>query len=309
MRELKVSIIMATYNRAHFIEESLHSIQNQTYTNWECIIVDDGGNDNTKEVIAQFLVDDRFIYVKRMSFFEKGLPGCRNYGLSISTGDNIIFFDDDDFVHPNNLEICVSVISNKDVDYCSYNKKSFEGDFNKNEIDFSNNFDVVLNDEDAFENMITGKYALASCTVMWRKECFENNIFNEKLHYAEEWELYQRILSTNVKGARIDKVLYHNRKHINSNTGEFWKANEKHVNSKKEAIRLVVDNLESKKLMSNYLFNYLIGLTIGFRDRKLLNYILEKRKSKFSERLYLQFKFMIFPLWKNYNQIVKKISF
>ena len=47
-----ITIIMATYNRAHFILETLHSIQNQTYENWECIIIDDGGTDNTQEVIT-----------------------------------------------------------------------------------------------------------------------------------------------------------------------------------------------------------------------------------------------------------------
>ena len=46
-----VSIIMATYNRAEYIAESLRSIQNQTYENFECLIIDDGGNDNTFEVI------------------------------------------------------------------------------------------------------------------------------------------------------------------------------------------------------------------------------------------------------------------
>ncbi|MDC9723070.1 MAG: glycosyltransferase family 2 protein [Urechidicola sp.] len=309
MRELKVSIVMATYNRAHFIEESLHSIQNQTYTNWECIIVDDGGNDNTLDVVIPFLNDKRFIYKQRGKEHIKGLPGSRNYGLSIATGDTIIFFDDDDIVHPDNLKICVYAITNKDVDFCSYIKKSFEGDFSKNEFDLNNNYDVVLNNENALEDMIVGKYSLSSCVVMWRKKCFVNNIFNENLLYAEEWELYQRILSTNVKGARIGKVLYYNRKHINSNTSEFWSENPIRVNSKKEAIRLIIDNLISKNLLSEYLFNYFVGLAIGFRDRKLLKHILEKRKSNFSERLYLQFKFMLFPLWKNYSRIVKNTPF
>ncbi len=51
----EVSIIMATYNRAHLIEESLISIQNQTFENWECIIIDDGSTDETSEVIKTFL--------------------------------------------------------------------------------------------------------------------------------------------------------------------------------------------------------------------------------------------------------------
>ena len=50
-----ITIIMATYNRAHFIVETLDSIRNQTFQDWECIIIDDGGTDNTKEVIRTYL--------------------------------------------------------------------------------------------------------------------------------------------------------------------------------------------------------------------------------------------------------------
>ncbi len=307
MSELKISIIMATYNRAHFIVESLLSIQNQTHTNWECIIVDDGGTDNTKEVILPILDKDfRFKYYSRTDNYKKGLPGSRNYGLSLATGDTIIFFDDDDLVHPDNLKICTSTITNSNVDYCSYVKKSFEGDFNTDSFDFSKDYAITSNRNNTLEDMITGAYSLASCTVMWKKKCFEKNTFNENLQYAEEWELYQRILSTNVNGAHIDKVLYYNKKHLNSNTGEFWKANPVRVNSKKDAIRLIVDNLTSKNLLSKYLFNYFVGLSIHFRDKKLLNHILEKREISFSEALYLQFRFMLFPVWKIYKNIIKK---
>ncbi len=96
---------MATYNRAHLITETLRSIQAQTYTNFECSIIDDGGTDNTAEIIAPFLEDTRFTFQKRPSTYGKGLPGCRNYGLDLAKGEFVIFFDDDDIIHPQNLEI------------------------------------------------------------------------------------------------------------------------------------------------------------------------------------------------------------
>ena len=71
-----VTIIMATYNRAHFILETLNSIQNQTFKDWECLIIDDGGTDNTVEFIEYFLQEDnRFQYLKRENNYQKGLPG------------------------------------------------------------------------------------------------------------------------------------------------------------------------------------------------------------------------------------------
>ena len=61
-----VSIIIPTYNRAHLIKETLDSVLTQTYTNWECIIVDDGNSDNTEEVINSYIAkDQRFKYCHR----------------------------------------------------------------------------------------------------------------------------------------------------------------------------------------------------------------------------------------------------
>ena len=117
----KVSIIMATFNRAHFIVETLKSIQDQTYKYWECLIIDDGGTDNTVDVISPILIKDkRFKYYKRPQFHKKGLPGCRNYGIELAKGHFIIFFDDDDIVHPQNLEFCVSDLKNTTFDFFRY---------------------------------------------------------------------------------------------------------------------------------------------------------------------------------------------
>ena len=125
-----VTIIMATYNRAHFIIETLKSIQNQTFKDWECLIIDDGGTDNTQEVITNFLEEDkRFQYLKRESNYQKGLPGCRNYGLDLSKGDYIIFFDDDDVVHPLNLELCAKELVNNEVSFCRYDRNVFRNKF------------------------------------------------------------------------------------------------------------------------------------------------------------------------------------
>ena len=104
----KVSIIMATCNRAHLIEETLDSILNQSFRNWECIIIDDGESDSTQEVLYPYLEkDSRIKYFKRDNSHQKGLPGCRNMGLELANGEYIIFFDDDDIVHPDNLKFSI----------------------------------------------------------------------------------------------------------------------------------------------------------------------------------------------------------
>lgn len=303
----KVTIIMATYNRAHFIVETLQSIQNQTFTDWECLIVDDGGIDNTLEVIAPILEkDNRFKFIKRSDKHLKGLPGCRNYGLDLSKSEYVIFFDDDDIVHPNNLATCLEILESNTVDFCHYQKLAYSGQ--KPLIESKPIAIQQYLTKGDIEKVITQEIGLASCTVLWKKKCFENCRFNEDLLYAEEWECYSKIITEGFNGVIIENILYYNRKHPNSNTGEFYRNDKIRVNSKKEAIRLITDNLVNNNLLSESLLKYLSGLAIGYRDTKLLNDIILKSRIKLNNKLFLQLKYWLFPIWKVYKRVGKKIK-
>jgi len=305
----KVTIIMATFNRAHFILETLYSIQMQTFKKWECLIIDDGGTDNTLETIQPILkLDHRFQYIKRTDNYKKGLPGCRNYGLDLAKGEFIIFFDDDDIVHPQNIELCVKELTNNDISFCRYLRAVFTNDFDY-KFDFSTIYTSFYIDINDIEKVLKNELPFNSCAVMWKKERFTENRFEELLMYAEEWELYSRILSKGYKGISIEKCLFYGRKHPNSNTGEYYTQNPIRLNSKKEAVRLVAYNLASKKLLTPSLLKYLAGLAIGFRDTKLLNDILAKPGIKTNNKLFLQLKYWLFPLWKVYKKTIKKLTY
>jgi glycosyltransferase involved in cell wall biosynthesis len=100
-----VSIIIPTYNREHLIGETLDSVLGQTYANWECIVVDDGSNDKTEEIInSYFEKDKRFKFYHRPTNRKKGASACRNYGLEKSKGELIQFLDSDDLLAKNKLE-------------------------------------------------------------------------------------------------------------------------------------------------------------------------------------------------------------
>ena len=304
----KVTIVMATYNRAHFIVETLKSIQNQTYSEFECLIIDDGGADNTLEVITPILNKDlRFKFLKRTYNYKKGLPGCRNYGIDSAQGDYIIFFDDDDIVHPQNLELCVKELEQEKFSFCRYERAVFFNDFDYS-FDYSkiySSFEITIND---VEKLLNHKLPFNSCAVMWKRECFEKNRFIEHLMYAEEWELYSRILSSGAKGISINKCLFYGRKHPNSNTGEFFQNNSVRRVSQADAVVLVVQNLKEKQLLTNSLIHYLITVSIGFKEYNLFNRILRILDLGLLEELKWKLFYIYYPLRLPIYKIKKKIK-
>lgn len=89
-----VSIITPSYNTASFIEDTIKSVLNQTYTNWEMIIVDDCSTDNTKEIVQKYLLDNRIKYYENKK--NSGAAISRNKALQMSKGRWIAFLDSDD---------------------------------------------------------------------------------------------------------------------------------------------------------------------------------------------------------------------
>lgn len=311
MRESEpfISIIMATYNRSHLISESLDSILKQSYNNWECLIIDDGSEDETFDVIRNYLEKDkRLRYFERPVHYQKGLPGCRNYGLDLSAGEYIIFFDDDDIVHPRNLEICQNELRNTLNAFCRYQREPFTGKFHYNfDLDEFYKKDL-LNGKETVEELLTNKLPFNSCAIMWRKECFAKQRFKENLQYAEEWELYSRILSEGFNGISISKTLFYGRKHAESNTGEYGRRDPVRVASQKEAIRLVVKNLTTKKLLTVKLLKYLLSLAITYRDRNLMLDIMATANTLKSMRNIYKIKYTLYPAWSIFNKFIKRLK-
>lgn len=294
-----VTIIMATYNRANFIVETLQSIRYQTFMDWECLIIDDGGTDNTNEVILPILEqDNRFQFLKRSESFKKGLPGCRNYGLDLAKGEYIIFFDDDDIAHPQNLELCVLELKKNDILFCRYDRNTFIGNFSYN-FDYSKEYTSFYIDINDIEKIIKYEIHIKSCDVMWKKECFVENRFAENILYCEDWELYSRIVSEGFRGVSINKCLFFYRKHDNSMTGEFYGNDPIRRESYTEAILIVVQNLMEKELLTYSLIRYFVQISLGFKEYDLFNAILRVLVLPRYEKLKWQFLYYILParLW------------
>lgn len=106
---IKVTIVIPAYNVEEYIKKGLESCINQTYSNIEIIVVDDGSTDSTaSQIEKQSMLDTRIILLKQNN---QGVSVARNNALSIATGDYVIFLDSDDWLESNAVEVLVNYLS------------------------------------------------------------------------------------------------------------------------------------------------------------------------------------------------------
>lgn len=103
-----ISIIIPAYNAAPFIEETIRSINSQTYSNWEVIVIDDGSTDNTVSICDQL----NYSKVKVIRQRNAGVAVARNNGLLSANGDYVVFFDADDLMSPDFLSVRIQALQN-----------------------------------------------------------------------------------------------------------------------------------------------------------------------------------------------------
>ena len=196
-----ISVIIPTYNRAHVLDATLKSIENQTYPFWECIVVDDGSTDDTAKVLKPYLEDARFKYISRPSNIPKGPSACRNYGYEKSNGEFIQWFDSDDLMHPEKLKtkIEVAIKNGADVIVDKHDSKEF--------IEFSSFNIECFTSNDFYIDYLLGKKPVITNDVMLKRTCIGQERFDEMLWKGEEYEFFARIFQQKLTYCFCDVVL------------------------------------------------------------------------------------------------------
>lgn len=115
MKNRKISIVVAVYNVEKYLSECIESIINQTYSNLEIILVDDGSPDNSGNIAEEYAKKDKRIKVIHKE--NGGLSDARNAGMKAATGDYLMFSDSDDFLIENACELLVNKIEKEQADY------------------------------------------------------------------------------------------------------------------------------------------------------------------------------------------------
>ena len=183
-----VSIIIPVFNRAHLIGETLDSILAQTYSNWECIVVDDGSTDSTAEILQSFVEkDSRFTFYNRPLDYLKGANSCRNYGFEKSSGEYINWFDSDDLMLPDFIEEKMKAFTSKLDFVIASGYNWFPHSNEKKEFKIYPTLNL-------FEEFAMWRIKILTPSVLFRKAFLLNKpLFNPQMKRGQEAEYFTRL--------------------------------------------------------------------------------------------------------------------
>lgn len=206
----QVSVIIPIYNVEKYIDRCVLSVLGQTYTDFECILVDDGSPDNCPMMCDDYEKKDERIRVIHKQ--NGGLSDARNAGIEIARGEYIFFVDSDDWIHPKTLEVLFDTAKKTNAGYvgCKMLTTSKFNDYNK--IDIENISVNVYSKEEIFNNC-NGRYYWEigpyACGKLYKKECFDKLRFNTEMKlYEDEYSVLDLIDAAGTV-ALVDEKLYY----------------------------------------------------------------------------------------------------
>jgi len=166
-----ISVIIPAYNVEKYLTKCIESLINQTYTNLEIVLVDDGSTDNTPQICDKYAQKDKRIKVIHKQ--NGGQSEARNFALDVVNGKYITFLDSDDFVSNDYIEYMYELLKNNnaDISVCAFQIVNFENKKYKTEETEVN----VYTTEKAFENLLYSEgIEVAVCAKLFPKEYFSD---------------------------------------------------------------------------------------------------------------------------------------
>ncbi len=213
----KISVIMPAYNAVQYISESIQSVIDQSYKNWELIIVDDGSIDDTAKIVKDFANrESRIKY-----FYQKNSRQgkARNLALKHADGDYIAFLDADDLWHPLKLEKQIFFLKSKNADLVFCDSSIFNEDPMKPIGKLGVKAGYFFGNEGIKLFLESNRIPLLTVLVK-REKVLQVNGFTEVLEIqnAEDYHLWLKLLSNNNKFYASDELLAYYRKHSYQST-------------------------------------------------------------------------------------------
>jgi glycosyltransferase involved in cell wall biosynthesis len=201
-----ISIITPNFNASQFISRTINSVLNQTYKNWELLIVDDCSTDNSVEIIEKFVLEDARIKLFKTSH-SSGPANTRNLGIKQALGTYIAFLDSDDYWDVNKLAIQIKTMLENELSF------TFTGYYVVSE----GNQKLKLVKPKHFVNytdLLTNNY-IGCLTVMYSVDAL-GKVYFPNILKRQDWALWLAITKTGIKAIGIDKPLAYYTKRNNS---------------------------------------------------------------------------------------------
>lgn len=195
----KVSIIIPSYNCGPYLEDAVASALNQTYDNFEIVVVNDGSTDNTEDVIKRFIKENP----EKIKYFyqdNKGLPVARNKAIKESQGEYIALLDADDELMPDALEKCVMAMKHANAEWCI--SDLLHVDSKGEEVYFSE-----VPQDNYILNILKKDFVRIS-PLFRKKSLFDVGLYDENQLVRVDWNLNIKLFKVGKKFVYINEPLY-----------------------------------------------------------------------------------------------------
>jgi glycosyltransferase involved in cell wall biosynthesis len=291
-----ISVVVSSYNYEHYLPRLLESLLKQTYTNWECIIVDDESTDNTSELLKQYSEKDERIKYQFQN--NTGPAAARSLGVSIAKGEYVQFIDADDFIGESKFEIEIELFKNNPLVDIVYSSYSFiDSDLKEQWKDGEKWQTLSTKPFNDFVKYWENGLMIPIHSFLFKRHCFEKwGSFDLKLKTHEDWDLN---LNFSLQGM---KYLHHNyvgafyRIHLNSSSRTDLTANRKDtLNVLAKYMSKQNVSFFQKCLIINRYFEFFANFLIERIKYKRINFL--KLINNNTGTLITVLAFIVFPIY------------
>ena len=209
----KISVLMPVYNGDQFLDKSIKSVLNQTFNNFEYIIINDGSTDGSLKIIESYR-DSR---IKIINYSKnRGITFALNNGLNVAKGDYIARQDQDDISYPDRFMLQIEYLENNNVDLTDTNFIFI--DENDNYLqDYEKRY---FSPDETLSHLFF--YEMVHASIMCKRSLFTKYNIQYRKRPTEDYDLFIRLAKAGMRAGRLDQKLIKQRKHSNSMCGSDW---------------------------------------------------------------------------------------
>lgn len=309
-----VSIILPVFNSEDYLEDAVYSVLNQSYSDFELIIINDGSTDKSSEICNRLSKEDNRIIVFHKE--NEGVSSARNIGIENAKGEYVLFLDADDCIHPKTLEITIGLIEITNVESVIFKYEKFLNDYHPTKLTVGDY--EILSREEVLAEMFNGhKFRGLSCNKLYPSLLIKDLKFRQDKKYGEDSLFTYNFLKKTDRIVFLPEVLYYYRQNpysaLNKSfTIERLQVIESYVEIVNDVEREKKDFLKSKSLYALnvrvFEFLYLIdnnNVSVLKRLREIIyphlkRLFLLKEVTFFQRVLYLSLFFSPDVFWKLY---------